>query len=110
MSPARSSGPFLSSFVIVLALVGAACTGGVSGSPASEGTEVDGGATGAVDPEAGVVTPDGPVAPAPSTPVLPSPLTDQSRELEDILEHGELSGADCDRYFAGQDDRETSLR
>jgi mono/diheme cytochrome c family protein len=50
------------------------------------------------------------VEPAPSTPVLPSPLTDQSRELEDILEHGELSGADCERYFAGEDDRETSLR
>lgn len=50
------------------------------------------------------------VEPAPSTPVLPSPLTDQSRELADILEHGELSQADCDRYFAGEDDRETSLR
>lgn len=41
---------------------------------------------------------------------MPSPLTDQSRELEDVLEHGQLSGADCDRYFEGEDDRETSLR
>lgn len=50
------------------------------------------------------------VQPAPSTPVLPSPLTDQSRELADILEHGELSESDCERYFAGEQDRETSLR
>lgn len=50
------------------------------------------------------------VEPAASTPVLPSPLTDQSRELEDILERGQLSQSDCDRYFAGEDDRETSLR
>jgi cytochrome c5 len=46
----------------------------------------------------------------PSTPVLPSPLTDQSRQLEDILEHGTLSQADCDAYFGGQTDRETTLR
>jgi len=48
--------------------------------------------------------------PAPSTPVLPSPLTDQSRGLEEILEHGELTQVDCERYFAGETTRETSLR
>lgn len=64
------------------------------------------GAAGAPDD----VPPDGLVQPAASTPQLPTPLTDQSRDLEDVLEHGELSGADCERYFAGEDDRETSLR
>jgi mono/diheme cytochrome c family protein len=48
--------------------------------------------------------------PAPSTPQLPTPLTDQSRNLEDILEHGELSESDCERYFGGDTSRETSLR
>lgn len=54
--------------------------------------------------------PDDLVEPWPDTEAMPSPLTDQSRELEDVLEHGQLSGADCDRYFEGEDDRETSLR
>lgn len=48
--------------------------------------------------------------PAPSTPIVPSPLTDQSRNLEDILEKGQLTKADCDRYFKGAKDRETTLR
>ncbi len=39
-----------------------------------------------------------------------SPLTDQSRSLEEILEHGTLSEDDCTFYFAGQTDRETKLR
>ena len=104
MPPKRSSRWIQLTFVGLLTLLEAACA------PTSEGTVAATGATGSVDPVAGEVTPSGPVVPAPSTPVLPSPLTDQSRELEDILEHGELSGADCDRYFAGEDDRETSLR
>ncbi len=37
-------------------------------------------------------------------------LTDQSNSLEAILEHGTLSKKDCDKYFAGQKDRETMLR
>ncbi|RYZ57586.1 MAG: cytochrome c [Proteobacteria bacterium] len=37
-------------------------------------------------------------------------LTDQSRNLEDVLENGKLSKKDCDRYFAGAKDRETTLR
>jgi hypothetical protein len=48
--------------------------------------------------------------PFPGTPVEPSPLTDQSRNLEDILEHGTLSADDCASYFGGQQDRETTLR
>ena len=44
------------------------------------------------------------------TPAQPSPLTDQSRSLEAVLEHGSLSRADCDLYFGGQHDRETTLR
>jgi hypothetical protein len=48
--------------------------------------------------------------PWPSTPRDPSPLTDQSTSLEEILEHGTLSKSDCDSYFAGQTDRTTTLR
>jgi hypothetical protein len=44
------------------------------------------------------------------TPVEHSPLTDQSRSLAEVLEHGSLSKSDCDRYFRGRTDRETTLR
>jgi hypothetical protein len=44
------------------------------------------------------------------TPVEHSPLTDQSRSLEAVLEQGSLSKADCDRYFNGNHDRTTTLR
>jgi hypothetical protein len=44
------------------------------------------------------------------TPVERSPLTDQSRSLAAVLEHGSLSKLDCDRYFRGETDRETTLR
>lgn len=37
-------------------------------------------------------------------------LTDQSRNIEDILEKGSLKKEDCDRYFKGEKDRETTLR
>src|SRR5262249_11322244 len=71
------------------------------------------------EPPEGVESPEGTsaalaaddeLAPPPSTPIIPSPLTDQSRDLSAILEHGTLCRADCDRYFAGQKDRETTLR
>lgn len=74
----------------LFAVTGLACGDGTSSDPGTEPKDL--------------------VAPWPATDALPSPLTDQSRELEDILEHGELSGADCERYFGGEDDRETSLR
>jgi mono/diheme cytochrome c family protein len=48
--------------------------------------------------------------PPPSTPVEPSPLTDQSSDLQAVLEWGTLSETDCDNYFAGQTDRTTTLR
>jgi hypothetical protein len=48
--------------------------------------------------------------PPPNTPVEPSPLTDQSRSLQSILEEGTLTQTDCDNYFAGQTDRTTTLR
>jgi hypothetical protein len=51
-----------------------------------------------------------PLGPPPSTPVEASPLTDESRSLEAILEQGALSEADCARYFGGETDRETTLR
>jgi mono/diheme cytochrome c family protein len=88
-------------------------TGACSDStPAESPSETGGANSGGADDgntEAGSPT-DALVMPAASTPVLPSPLTDQSRDLEAILEHGKLSRADCDRYFAGENARETSLR
>jgi hypothetical protein len=36
----------------------------------------------------------------PDTPRIVSPLTDQSRSLEELLEKGTLSQSDCDKYFA----------
>lgn len=45
--------------------------------------------------------------------VVQSPLyalVDQSYSLEEVLEYGTLTKADCDRYRAGQTDRETELR
>ena len=102
----------------LLAALVAACSdstpsssaGGAGSSSAAGATGAAGDATAGTVSAAGVPNDGELVMPAPSTPVLPSPLTDQSRDLEEILEHGELSGDDCDRYFAGEDDRETSLR
>jgi hypothetical protein len=48
--------------------------------------------------------------PAPSSPIVPSPLVDQSRDLAEILENGTLTEEDCNRYFKGEHDRETTLR
>jgi hypothetical protein len=55
--------------------------------------------------DASVHVPDAQVPPPPA-PLL----TDQSRSLIDLLERGTLSKVDCDAYFAGQRDRETTLR
>ena len=76
-----------------------------SGAHAGDGDHDDGEST---DSNGDAAIPEYPEPP--STPVEPSPLTDQSRSLEDILEHGTLSQSDCDRYFAGEHDRETTLR
>lgn len=65
------------------------------------------------DSHAAVVAPhvvDDDNFPPPSTPVEPSPLIDQSRDLYAILEYGTLSRTDCDAYFAGNRDRTTTLR
>ena len=48
--------------------------------------------------------------PPPSSPVVDSPLTDQSSNLLAVLEWGTLSRIDCDKYFAGQTDLTTTLR
>jgi mono/diheme cytochrome c family protein len=48
--------------------------------------------------------------PPPSSPVVSSPLTDQSSDLLAVLEGGTLSQTDCDNYFAGQTDLTTTLR
>lgn len=53
---------------------------------------------------------EGAPPPAPGTPVEPSPLTDQSRNIEEILEKGTLSEADCEKWKGGAKDRETTLR
>jgi hypothetical protein len=48
--------------------------------------------------------------PPPSTPVANSPLTDQSSNLQEVLEWGTLSQTDCTHYFGGQTDTTTTLR
>lgn len=43
-------------------------------------------------------------------PTLVYATTDQSYDLKEVLEQGSLNKADCDRYFAGERERETTLR